>query len=141
MFRKKKIEVEIEKTIFEDEFYLENNFYLIILNTPQTKFLIFAKADGTSINLELITEVRRFPSLYLFPIGAIPRIFDYIIGKIQKRLSGWKAKTLSIAGRSTFINFVVMLYQSRGARKYIRITNKNFLWGNKDEKQRTHLVN
>ena len=75
--------------------------------------------------------------------------FNYVVEKVQARLTGWKAKTLSLAGRCTLINLVLA-----GIPSYVMQTvwlpqatcdalnklNRNFLWGSTVDKRKVHQV-
>lgn len=75
--------------------------------------------------------------------------FSHIINKMQNRLSGWKAKNLSLAGRSTLITFVmstIPVYAMQTNLLPVTICdninklNRNFVWGDSPEKKKIHLV-
>lgn len=68
----------------------------------------------------------------------------------KKRLSGWKADHLSMAGRTTLVQSItsslpVYLMQTTRLPEVvcnkIDQLNRNFLWGSTEEKRRLHLVN
>lgn len=77
------------------------------------------------------------------------RDYQYLVDKISKKLSGWKTKTLSIAGRATLaqtslvsIPFYTM-HTTRLPRAICDEVDKKvrgFLWGDTEEKKRMHLV-
>ncbi|GMP64139.1 hypothetical protein CsSME_00025559 [Camellia sinensis var. sinensis] len=69
---------------------------------------------------------------------------------MQKRLSGWKAITLSMAGRATLIKSVTSAIPSytmqtmllpKSICNDIDKLNRNFLWSDTMEKHKIHLVN
>lgn len=69
---------------------------------------------------------------------------------MQNRLSGWKNKTLSMAGRLTLIQAVnasIPIYAMQTAKLHVSICssldklNRDFIWGNCDDKKKIHLVN
>lgn len=75
--------------------------------------------------------------------------FQHIIQKIQRRLSGWKANVLSLAGRATLVQSVtssIPTYTMQTLKIPKKICsnidklNRNFLWGQKEDKNRIHLV-
>lgn len=76
--------------------------------------------------------------------------FKNIIERVQSRLAGWKSNTLMLAGRATLIqassatipNYMMqtMHFPTNVCDKLDRI-NRNFLWGDTEEKKKIHLVN
>jgi hypothetical protein len=75
--------------------------------------------------------------------------FNNIIEKIQNRLSGWKQKCLSFAGRLTLSKSVlsyIPYYHMQYAKLPKIICNemekiqRSFLWGDTDQSRRPHLV-
>lgn len=78
------------------------------------------------------------------------RTFRFILDKIDQRLSTWKAKTLSFAGRVTLTKSVLQalpsyVMQSAYIPRHIcdEIDNKcrRFVWGEADGERRWHTVN
>lgn len=72
-----------------------------------------------------------------------------IVDKVQNRLSGWKSKSLSMAGRLTLIQAVTSsspIYAMQTARlpasscSKIDKLNRNFLWGDTDQRKKIHLI-
>jgi hypothetical protein len=69
-----------------------------------------------------------------------------LLDKIQSRLSSWKSKTLSMAGRLTLINYVtasIPIYSMQTARLPMSLcqdidkVNRNFLWGDIEGKKKS----
>ncbi|CAL5387167.1 unnamed protein product [Camellia sinensis] len=78
------------------------------------------------------------------------QIYNNILEKIQRKLSNWKANTLSLAGRATIVqavSFSIPSYIMQIAKipqricKQIDKLNRNFLWGDQDNRKKGHLVN
>lgn len=76
--------------------------------------------------------------------------FQFIIDKIQKRLSGWKTNLLSMIGRATLIQSVTSALPSYAMQtmdvpisicKDMDRLNRNFLWGDSESSKKIHLVN
>lgn len=75
--------------------------------------------------------------------------FDHIINKMQRKLSGWKASMLSLAGRAILIQTVASsiptytmqtIKIAKNVCDHIDKINRNFLWCQKEDKNRIHLV-
>jgi ribonuclease HI len=102
-----------------------------------------------------ILRVSSTPDLgrYLgFPLksnGRNSRESNFIVEKVQAKLSNWKAKLLSPAGRMVLIQSVTSAipsyYMQTNAlpnsvcNKLDRL-NRNFLWGSSEEKKKMHMV-
>ena len=74
--------------------------------------------------------------------------FKFIIEKIQNKLNGWKAKSLSLAGRttlvkavtSTILNHVMQTnWLPQATCDQIDKLNRNFLWGDTLTKRKSSL--
>lgn len=75
--------------------------------------------------------------------------FSHLCEKIDRRLTGWKAKYLSLAGRITLANSTIstMAMYSMQTAKLPKGTCdgidkriKRFIWGGTDERRTTHLI-
>ena len=69
--------------------------------------------------------------------------------KVQAKLSSWKAKLLSPAGRVIlvqFVTFAIPAYYMQNVTLPIRICsnldkmNKDFLWGSTNERKKMHMI-
>lgn len=76
--------------------------------------------------------------------------FNEVLEKLKSRLSGWKAKNLSLAGRITLIQLVtstIPFYNMQTMELPRKVCddidkiNRNFLWGDTENKKKIHLVN
>lgn len=76
--------------------------------------------------------------------------YGYLLENMQKRLAGWKASNLSLAGRITLCKAVlatIPLYPMQAAAipkqtcKEIEKLCRRFIWGQKEGKDKIHLVN
>lgn len=77
-------------------------------------------------------------------------LFNDILEKLRTRLSGWKARHLSLAARTTLIqsvtstipsyNMQIMELPRRFCDEVDKI-NRNFLWGDTDNQKKVHLLN
>ncbi|KAL6202860.1 hypothetical protein ACLB2K_026564 [Fragaria x ananassa] len=73
-----------------------------------------------------------------------------LVDKVQTRLASWKSKTLNMAGRLTLIQSVtssILIYAMQTAKLPVHTCerldrlNRNFLWGDSDQKKKVHLTN
>lgn len=76
--------------------------------------------------------------------------YSYLLEKIQDRLAGWKAESLSMAGRVTLCKSVISalpiyIMQStllpKSICKDIEKLCRNFVWGDSESHKKIHLVN
>lgn len=76
--------------------------------------------------------------------------YNYLLEKVQYRLSGWTLDMLSMAGRVTFCKFVISVLlictmQSttlpKTICKEIEKLCRRFVWGDTDSSRRVHLIN
>ena len=87
-----------------------------------------------------------------FPLnhrGTARNRYNFIVERVISKLSGWKAKFLSFAGRTMLIKSVMaaipnhvmqgVALRSHLCEKLDKI-NRDFLWGSSTEKKRLHLV-
>ena len=87
-----------------------------------------------------------------FPIhhrGASNQDFNFVLDKVKKKLAGWKANLLSMAGRSGLIQastsaipaYVIQCNQLPGRiLDGIDQVNRNFLWNSSADKKSMHWV-
>ncbi|XP_028094336.1 uncharacterized protein LOC114294405 [Camellia sinensis] len=112
--------------------------------------------DNIIITQELIHTLRkkkdlgRYLGVPLIHSRISRNIYNGTIEKIQKKLSSWKAKALSLAGRTTVIQSVSSSIPSyimqisklpQSICKQIDKLNRNFLWGDLERRKKVHLVN
>ncbi|GKV28437.1 hypothetical protein SLEP1_g37496 [Rubroshorea leprosula] len=76
--------------------------------------------------------------------------WQFIIDKVRAKLSGWKSKSLSFAGRTTLAKSVLAVvpnYYMQSAllpasiQKEIDQISRNFIWESEAEQRKIHLVN
>jgi len=102
---------------------------------------------GEEENIQLLAgvlgcSIDYFPSTYLgLPLGARFKeqaIWDPIIGRFEKRLSGWKARYLSKGGRLTLIKsilsslptyFLSLFPIPSSVANKLEAIQRSFLWG------------
>lgn len=75
--------------------------------------------------------------------------YKFIIDKVQKRLSSWKANTLNLTGRAVLVNSVlhaIPSYSMQTATIPVSVHNevekisRNFLWGSNGGHNRMHIL-
>ncbi|KAK6775883.1 hypothetical protein RDI58_026884 [Solanum bulbocastanum] len=76
--------------------------------------------------------------------------YQYIIDNMNRKLSGWKTRFLSLAGRTTLIKSIlasIPMYDMQcnlipqTTIIHIDHIQRNFLWGSSPEKRKLHLAN
>ncbi|KAK5837396.1 hypothetical protein PVK06_013206 [Gossypium arboreum] len=94
-------------------------------------------------------KIENLPFNYLgVPLGANPKrlaTWEPIIDRVRKKLSGWKCRSLSWAGKVVLINvvlsslpicFMSLFHAPVTVIKRIDKIRRNFLWGNTDGKRK-----
>lgn len=88
-----------------------------------------------------------------FPLklpGSTSQDFNFVLDRIQNKLSGWKSKLLSMAGGVVLSQLVIAAipsYVMQGCMLPSRVLNgvdrinRNFLWGSTEEAKQMHMVN
>ena len=81
--------------------------------------------------------------------GTARNRYNFIVERLISKLSGWKAKFLSFAGRTVLIKSIMaaipnhvmqgVALRSHLCEKLDKI-NRDFLWGSSTEKKKLHLV-
>lgn len=75
--------------------------------------------------------------------------YKYIVEKVQKKLSAWKAKTLSLAGRIELVRSVLLsipYYTMQATMIPVTVCNsieqlcRNFIWGSSQSERKVHLI-
>jgi ribonuclease HI len=94
-------------------------------------------------------NIGKYLGFPLRPNGRSSRDFDFIVEKVQAKLSSWKAKLLSPAGRVVLIQAVtssIPAYYMQNVALPIRTCskldklNRDFLWGSSEDRKRMHMV-
>jgi exonuclease III len=82
--------------------------------------------------------------------GRNKQVYDFLVEKVRTKLAGWKARTLSMAGRCTLINSITSAIPTHvmqccllptSISKELDKLNRSFLWGDTVEKKKVHLLN
>ena len=124
----------------------------------EAKSRVFFSPNVDSDQRELLSNTLGFSSTanlgkYLgFPLkhtGTSKHDFDYVLDRVKKKLAGWKANLLSMAGRmvlihassSTIPNYVMQQASLLDKiLKGIDKVNRIFLWGSSEQAQKMHWV-
>jgi hypothetical protein len=94
-------------------------------------------------------NIGKYLGFPLRPNGRSSRDFDFIVEKVQAKLSSWKAKLLSPTGRIVLIQAVtssILAYYMQNVALPIRTCskldklNRDFLWGFSADRKRMHMV-
>jgi hypothetical protein len=94
-------------------------------------------------------DIGRYLGFPLQSNGRNSRDFNFIVEKVQAKLTSWKLKLLSPAGRVILIQFVTSslpaYYMQNTALpssicNELDRLNRNFLWGSSNERKKMHLV-
>ena len=124
----------------------QNSKMFISSNVPRREALSLSYICGIS----LTDNLAKYLGTPMLHNRVFKNQFQVILDKMAQRLFGWKAKNLSIAGRTTLIKAVTSampnhLMQTmeipRHTCKQIEKLNRSFLWGSTDARKRLHLVN
>ncbi|XP_074290991.1 uncharacterized protein LOC141617725 [Silene latifolia] len=103
----------------------------------------------TELNIEKIEDLGMYLGMPIINGRVTRDTFDYVVQRVDKRLSGWKAKNLSLAGRTTLIQSTlspIPAYAIQTAKLPRAICDdldkktRRFLWGGDQEKRGLSLV-
>lgn len=120
--------------------------------------ILFSKNVDTATRRRLVhlsgfKETRSLGKYLGVPlIGRAPkrRDFDYLMNKVRDRLSGWKSKQLSFAGRVTLSKSVIQaipVYSMmtipipKSCLNDIQKLQRDFIWGDSEDHKRHHMIN
>ncbi|CAN1164267.1 Putative ribonuclease H protein At1g65750 [Linum perenne] len=116
--------------------------------SPNTPRSISAGITGV-LGFPLTQDLGRYLGVPTLHEKTSARTYQGIVDRIEQKLTGWKAKSLSLAGRVTLAQSVltsIPAYVMQTA--VIPVTTcdaidrqiRNFVWGSTDEARRVHLV-
>ena len=106
-------------------------------------------AVSRTLGMEVTLDLREYLGVPTINGRTSKREYQFIVDKINDKLSGWKTRTLSLAGRATLIQSALssIPYYTMQSTKLPRSTcdevdrkNKNFLWGELEGERKVHLV-
>ncbi|XP_028066585.1 uncharacterized protein LOC114269469 [Camellia sinensis] len=115
-------------------------------NIPRREALPLSNMCGISIT----TDLGKYLGTPLLHTRVSKTHLQDILDRMAKKLSGWKAKNLSLADRATLVKAVTSsmpnhLMQTmeipRRVCDQIDKLNRNFLWDNTEDRKKVHLVN
>jgi ribonuclease HI len=102
------------------------------------------------LGLKLSKSFGKYLGVPIIVNGRDKRAFDFIIERVREKLAGWKARTLSLAGRCTLIQAVTTAIPTHLMQctmlpgkicKELDKLNRNFLWGESSDRRKLHLLN
>ncbi|KAL6140994.1 hypothetical protein ACLB2K_059286 [Fragaria x ananassa] len=107
-------------------------------------------AISNTCGFNLTNDLGKYLDMPLIHSRVNKHTYNGIFDKVQGRLSSWKSKVLSMAGRLTLIQSVtssIPNYAMQTAKFPVSLCDKldklnwDFLWGDLENKKRVHLVN
>ncbi|CAN1175298.1 Putative ribonuclease H protein At1g65750 [Linum perenne] len=108
-----------------------------------------AAAIATALEIPLTLDLGKYLGVPVLHERTSTRTYQGVIDRIEQKLTGWKAKTLSLAGRVTLAQAVlsaIPAYVMQTAVLPVATCEaidrkiKNFVWGSSDEARKVHLV-
>lgn len=110
----------------------------------------YARSLSYQCGIPLTKDLGKYLGSPLLHTRITKSLFNDILEKLKTRLSGWKTKHLSLAGRTTLIqsvtstipsyNMQIMELPRRFCDEVDKI-NRNFLWGDRNNHKKVHLLN
>ena len=106
-------------------------------------------AVSRSMGMEVTMDLGKYLGVPTINGRTSKREYQFLVDKINDKLSGWKTKTLSLAGRATLVQSSLnsIPYYTMQSTKLPRSTcdeidrkNKSFLWGELEGERKVHLV-
>jgi ribonuclease HI len=127
------------------------------ININKSKIFVPSSTPPNRIHLvehelgfKVSTHFGKYLGVPILTDGRDHAAFDFIIEKIRGRLAGWKARSLSLAGRCILINSVTTAIPThvmqccilpKSTCNALDKLNRNFLWGDTVAKRKLHLIN
>jgi hypothetical protein len=119
-----------------------------VLFSPNVAPDVAARLSGI-LGVSSTQDIGKYLSFPLRSNGRNSRDFNFIVEKVQAKLTSWKSKLLSPAGRVVLIQSVTSslpaYYMQNTALpssicNELDRLNRNFLWGSSNERKKMHLV-
>lgn len=104
----------------------------------------------SALNIRKATNFSKYMWFHLTNNSPKGKDYQFIINKMNNKLTGWKAKTLNMAGRTTLIHSILATIPNYSiqnnllpisTRNHIDRIQWNFRGGSTTEKRKVHLVN
>lgn len=121
------------------------NFFCLPNSSAGTKRNI-----GTSMNIPIMSHLGSYLGIPILQGCVSKDTFASILGKMRKKLSNWKANSLSMAGRRVLVQSAlatVPTYIMQPLALLVSTCNnidricRNFLWGHSDDTRKIHTIN
>ncbi|GMI86798.1 hypothetical protein HRI_002349100 [Hibiscus trionum] len=105
---------------------------------------------GQSLGFEVVEDLGKYLGVPLLHKRVSKATYAYLLEKMEKRLSGWVAKSLSLAGRITLAKAVLQAiptyvmqatFLPKGICREMERIVRRFVWGGSDIKRSIALVN
>ncbi|XP_024158077.2 uncharacterized protein LOC112165700 [Rosa chinensis] len=108
-----------------------------------------ASAISRTCGSPLTNDLGKYLGMPLIHSRVNKHTYNGIFDKVQNRLSSWKSKALSMAGRLTLVNSVtssIPIYTMQTAKLPMSLCdkldklNRDFIWGDTTDRKKIHLV-
>lgn len=126
------------------------------VNASKTKIFFSKNVNHTRINqicddlgLTSTTDLGKYLGISLLHARVMKQTYNFILNKVQQRLSSWKAHCLNMAGRNVLITSVITalpsyamqtMFLPAGVCDEVEKSARNFLWGSTNEKRKIHFM-
>ena len=103
----------------------------------------------TELQMEATSDLGKYLGVPTIHGRSTKGDYQYLVDRVNSKLAGWKAKTLSLAGRATLVQSCISTipYYTMQSAKLPRATcdeldrkARKFLWGGNETVKKTHLV-
>ena len=103
----------------------------------------------TNLGIQATTNIGKYLGFPIKHKGVARNGLNFVVERVLNKLSGWKAKFLSFAGRSVLVKSVMSVipnYVMQGEALPVYLCEKldkinwGFLWGSTRDKKKLHLV-
>ncbi|GMI87280.1 hypothetical protein like AT3G24255 [Hibiscus trionum] len=104
---------------------------------------------GVTLGFEVVEDLGKYLGVPLLHSRVTKSTYAYVLANMRRRLSGWVAQSLSLAGRVTLAKSVLQAILSyviqatwlpKGLCKEMEKLIRRFVWGGSDEKRGVSLV-
>lgn len=107
------------------------------------------KEIGQALGITVASDLGKYLGVPLHHRRKSKQSYQFIIDKISQRLTAWKAKSLSLAGRLTLVKTVISTMPHycmqtdklpASVCKEIECLSRSFVWADSDDRKGNHLV-